>query len=99
MVWLYAGGVSLILSDVRFRTVSLDWVTYSTAAFKGGKWLMSTVLLSMVRLTYIMFTTSRFSDLVGSMKFMCLQILSPIQKLVIWVEEPPMGYPSVSSIA
>ena len=24
VVWLYAGGVSLILSDVRFGTVSLD---------------------------------------------------------------------------
>ena len=24
MVWLYAGGVSLILPDVRFGTVSLD---------------------------------------------------------------------------
>ena len=28
MVWLYAGGVSLILPDMRFGTVSLDWVTY-----------------------------------------------------------------------
>ena len=27
MVWLYTGGVSLILPDVRFGTVSLDWVT------------------------------------------------------------------------
>jgi len=26
-VWLYAGGVSLILPDVRFGTVSLDEVT------------------------------------------------------------------------
>ena len=28
VVWLYAGGVGLILPDVRFGTVSLDWVTY-----------------------------------------------------------------------
>ena len=27
MVWLYAGGVSFILPDVRFGTVSLDSVT------------------------------------------------------------------------
>ena len=27
MVWLFAGGVSLILPDVRFGTVSLDYVT------------------------------------------------------------------------
>jgi len=29
LVWLYVSGVSLILPDVRFGTVSLDWVTYS----------------------------------------------------------------------
>ena len=28
VVWLYAGGVSFILPDVRFGMVSLDWVTY-----------------------------------------------------------------------
>ena len=28
MVWLYAGGVSLISPDVRFGSVSLDYVTY-----------------------------------------------------------------------
>jgi len=27
-MWLYAGGVNLILRDVRFGTVSLDWVTF-----------------------------------------------------------------------
>jgi len=27
MVWLYAGGVSLILPKVQFGMVSLDWVT------------------------------------------------------------------------
>jgi len=31
MVWLYAGGVSLILPDVQFGTVSQDWVTFSVA--------------------------------------------------------------------
>ena len=45
-----------------------------------------------------MFATARLSDLVWSMKFMCLQILSPIQELVLWVEEPLMGYLSVSGI-
>ena len=28
MMWLYAGGVSLILPDVRFGVVSQDWVTF-----------------------------------------------------------------------
>ena len=28
LVWLYAGGVSLILPDVRFGIVAQDWVTY-----------------------------------------------------------------------
>ena len=28
MVWLYAGGVSLLLPDVQFGMVSLDYVTY-----------------------------------------------------------------------
>ena len=28
VVWLYAGGVSLILPDVRFETVPQDWVMY-----------------------------------------------------------------------
>jgi len=29
VMWLYAGGLSLILPDVRFGTVSLNWVTYA----------------------------------------------------------------------
>ena len=29
VVWLYAGCVSLILPDVWFETVSLDWITYT----------------------------------------------------------------------
>ena len=29
MVWLYAGGVSLILSDVQFGMISLDWIQMS----------------------------------------------------------------------
>ena len=33
VVWLYAGGVSLILPDVQFGTVSLDWVTYIVVNF------------------------------------------------------------------
>jgi len=28
VMWLYAGGVSLILPDVQFGTVSLNWVTF-----------------------------------------------------------------------
>jgi len=31
VVWLYVGGVSLILPDVRFGTVSLDWVAFGNA--------------------------------------------------------------------
>ena len=33
VVWLYAGGVSLILPDERFGTVSLDWVTFEKLDF------------------------------------------------------------------
>jgi len=29
VVWLYAGGVSLIFPDVWLGTVSQDWVTYT----------------------------------------------------------------------
>ena len=35
MAWLYAGGVSSILPDVRFGTVSLDQVTINNAHFKS----------------------------------------------------------------
>ena len=34
VVWLYAGGVSLILTDVRFGMVSLDWITNVVGAVK-----------------------------------------------------------------
>jgi len=52
-VWLYTGGVSLILLDVQFGTLSLDWITnliwilhqhetcmtFTTAGLIADKWI------------------------------------------------------------
>jgi len=35
VVWLYAGGVSLILPDLQFGMVSLDWVTLNLGPLKA----------------------------------------------------------------
>ena len=35
VVWLFGGGVNLILPDVRFWTVSQDWVAMSKVHFKN----------------------------------------------------------------
>ena len=53
VVWLYAGGVSLILPDVRFGTVSLDWVTYRyrpTTYIKCNRYKSTCIIFSTVRL-------------------------------------------------
>ena len=36
MVWLFDEGVSLILPDVQFGMVSLDWVTFANKIFFPG---------------------------------------------------------------
>jgi len=48
VVWLCAGGVSLILPDVRFGTISPDWVTYDPYRLQSKLSLILVCLLFII---------------------------------------------------